>query len=175
VQQQQWQSLIPLLRFVCALLASSDKDRRYVVHAVNRVAEIFLAHSNGTLIANGVGVTSRISLQKMMSVTSVATVSSLVASEPVRGGGTGRGLVNGLGTTSHICLQEIMSVTTVATVNTASSLVARQLVREGGWDKEGLVNGLGMTSHTSLRKLMSVTTVATVSSLVAKQPVRGRP
>lgn len=62
---------------------AADKDRRYVLHAVNRVAEIFLAKSDGSLIAGGVGASTRISLQKMMSVTTVTTVSSLIASEPV--------------------------------------------------------------------------------------------
>lgn len=64
------------------MAADADRSRRYVLHAVNRVAEIFLAHSNGTLISGNLGLT-RISLQNLMSVTSVISVSSLVASEPV--------------------------------------------------------------------------------------------
>lgn len=62
--------------------AGADRNRRYVVHAMNRMAEIFLATSDGTQVAGGLGNT-RISLQNLMSVTNVATVSSLVASEPV--------------------------------------------------------------------------------------------
>lgn len=68
------------------LQAAADKDRRYVVHAVNRYAEIFLAYSNGSLVSSGLGNT-RVSLQSMMHVTTVASVSSLVASEPVSWGG----------------------------------------------------------------------------------------
>jgi len=49
---------------------------------MNRMAEIFLAYSNGTQVAGGLGNT-KISLQNLMSVTNLATVSSLVASEPV--------------------------------------------------------------------------------------------
>jgi hypothetical protein len=68
----------------CAMLCSAGHDRsgRYVLHAVNRVAEIFLSYNNGTLMPNALGDT-RISLQAIMGVANVAAASGLVASEPV--------------------------------------------------------------------------------------------
>lgn len=53
-----------------------------MVHAVNRIAVIFLSYSNGTLINDALGDT-RISLQAIMGVANVAAASGLVASEPV--------------------------------------------------------------------------------------------
>jgi hypothetical protein len=68
----------------CAVLcpAGHDRSARYVIHAVNRVAEIFLSYNNGTVVANALGDT-RISLQAIMGVANVAAASGLVASEPV--------------------------------------------------------------------------------------------
>jgi hypothetical protein len=68
--------------------SSDDKAsaRRYVVHAVNRVAEIFIAYSNGTLIPAAPGAPStRLSLSAMMVVTGCPSVAQLVPGEPVSG------------------------------------------------------------------------------------------
>lgn len=74
------------------LPTAGHKDRRYVVHAINRYAEIFLAYSNGTLVEKGLN-SSRINLQSVMSVVAVTTTAKLVASEPVSYGRVGGGRV----------------------------------------------------------------------------------
>lgn len=97
----------PSLPFALLAHAAADKDRRYVVHAVNRYAEIFLAYSNGTQVAAGLGNT-RVSLQSMMHVTTVASVNLLVASEPVS---SRRGL--GIFAAVYHCLSGCMRVVQV--------------------------------------------------------------
>lgn len=84
--------LLSTTPFYCQLRHTATKNnqpttepgQKYILHAVNRNAEIFLAYGNGTLCKAGLGNT-RISLQNLMTVTNAPSVSSLVAGEPVSG------------------------------------------------------------------------------------------
>ncbi len=68
-----------------------------MVHAINRYAEIYLAHSNGTLVASHNLGNVRLSLQSIMKALTMTTITnlqrnSLVASEPVSWEKEGTGL-----------------------------------------------------------------------------------